>query len=274
LDTAGPAPAPVTMLSGCLTGRGRQLRTGELQGFVPALLSKGSPGVIAATYLVGEEFVPEFADLVYALWQDRSLGAAVRDARNVLAQDGYHPAVWCSYVLYGSPSARASAPHASEATTWCAAALRFIATGSQRHREIALELLRADRRLSEHSRAAVARDFEALAGEKPGYFDEDLLHEDLGLGAFSEALLVSTCIREFGLLRHGKVRNDASMFGAILMQQRICGDSYLLVAAAVELRKRSMLYLEGEGKAAVRRARSTLEWLSAEPLKHAEETLE
>lgn len=266
LDSVGPAPAPVTMLSGCLTGRSRQLRTGHLQGFVPALIRNGSPGVIAAKYLVGEEFVAEFSDLLYELWQGSSLPDAVRQTRRILAEDGYHPAVWCSYVVFGSPDVPPLGPHEREARTWPSVVMRYLASGSDRDYAKALELLRADSRLSDDSRQSVARDLEALAAGDSGYFREGILQEERGLGDFSEAMLASNMVRAFGVLRHGDDKSGAEdgLIEHILTCQRILGDAYVLVAAAAEMRRRTFLHLERRGKAVMNEARRKLRWLSAD----------
>jgi tetratricopeptide (TPR) repeat protein len=61
IQSLGDAPAPVTVLSACLSGRGRHLRSGEQQGFVTALLRQGAPAVIAAQFPV-----PDFIGTLYS----------------------------------------------------------------------------------------------------------------------------------------------------------------------------------------------------------------
>lgn len=267
----GPAPAPVAILSACLAGRARQLRTGRQGGFVPALAARGAPAVVAAKYVVGSGFAVEYVSLLYFFLERQALRTAVRSTRLALSDEGYHPAAWSLFVLYGGHDAKLRNPHATEARTWPPAVVRYLATGSESYLASARSLLEGDARLSAESRAAVDRDLVALAGGDAAYFHPAIASESRGLSAFSEAMMVSNLVRVFGLIRHGTdadpTEREGRLAGLIahaLEMEGILADTYLLVAAAVEMKSRTMMHLYGEGKNTLRRARRGLRWLSAD----------
>src|SRR5262249_23323127 len=109
-----PAPAPFTVLSACLAGRSRQLRTGHEQGFVTALLRTGAPGAVAAAYMVPDHLAGEFIALLYHFAEDAPLADAVLQTRRALAHDGYHPAAWGCFVQHGAADLYLGRPHLSE----------------------------------------------------------------------------------------------------------------------------------------------------------------
>jgi tetratricopeptide (TPR) repeat protein len=278
-----PAPAPVAILGACLAARGRQLRTGRQQGFVPALLRRGSPAVVGAKYLVGDYLAAEYAALLYFFLERQGLPAAVRATRLALADEGYHPAAWSLFVLYGRPGVRIQRPHGGTPTTWPSAALRYLATGAESHLALTLRLLAADERLDAASRAAVERDLAALAAGDGAYFHDGITAETRGLGAFSEAMMASILVRAFGVLRFGvgsdpteRERVVHALIRQALSMEQILADTYLLVATAVEMREHTLLYLHGEGKNDMLRARRRLRWLSADAdaLAHVRSALE
>jgi tetratricopeptide (TPR) repeat protein len=268
-----PAPAPLTILSACLTGRGRQLRTGHQQGFATALLRRGAAAVVAAKYFVPDHIATEYATLLYHFAPGGTLQNAVRKTRALLAEEGYHPAAWSCFAVFGRPDVRIQAPHRCDATTWPSAAFRYLATGSDSYLEDAQRLLEQDQRLSNAQKLQMQKDLAALGSADPHYFSVDKMKEKSSLDEFSEGMLAGTMVRAFGTMRHA-----ASTVGAdfeqvereviqqALLAESILGDTYLLVAAATEMCRRTEFYRQGQGKDILLRATRRLQWLSADEL--------
>ena len=126
VEALSPAPAPVTILSACLAGRERQVRTGELRGFATQLLRQGAPVVVAAKYFVPDLIATEYMKRLYPFLQKDPIARAIRATRKSLADDGYHPAVWSCFVVFGRPLARIPGPHASDARSWTSAVVRYL----------------------------------------------------------------------------------------------------------------------------------------------------
>jgi hypothetical protein len=144
--------APFTYLSACLVGRARHLVGGRQKGFGVALLDAGAPAVVAATYSVPDSICADVSEEFYAAAWQQPVGEAMRAAREVLHDRGFHPVAWGSFVVQGDPSTAiaASLPwDASRRATldWPSHLTRYLATGSAAYREAcetALETARAD----------------------------------------------------------------------------------------------------------------------------------
>ncbi|WP_328524926.1 CHAT domain-containing protein [Kribbella sp. NBC_00359] len=278
-EAIGPAPAPFTMLSACLAGRSRQLRTGQEHGFVTALIRTGAPGAIAAAYMVPDHLAAEFTALLYYFAKDALLTDAMLQARQTLADDGYHPAAWGCFVQHGAADLRLGRPHLSEPSTWSEWASRYLASGTEEHLRAAREGLADDTRLPANLAQAVDDDLRALAEHDAAHFaasDEAIVDQ---LSSTSQAAIVAAMVRSYGELRHATAdAADREHKAEVIVAQsrtieRILGDSYLLVAAAVELRKHLLPF--GDNKTVLDAAQRRLRWLSAdeEPLDGARRAL-
>jgi tetratricopeptide (TPR) repeat protein len=268
LEALHPAPAPVTVLSACLAGRGRQLRTGHEQGFATRLLRRGSPAVIAAMHPVPDALAIEFSELLYQLMRETTLSSALRSTRRALAEDVCHPAA--AFVMYGRPDVRMADPHANPATAWPAAALRYLATGAETHLRAAQTLLKQDIRLAPACRGSVARELARLARGDSAHFRRTSLRAIDGLEEFPEANMASQLIRVFGRIRHGSAADPEEREKRIetgitqaLTASRILADPYVLIAAAVEMCARTLWHLSGLRTTALQAGRR-LSWISAE----------
>ena len=254
-----PAPAPFTLLSACLAGRSRQLRTGHEHGFVTALVRAGAPGAIAAAYMVPDHLAAEFTALLYYFAKDAPLADAVLLARQQLAEDGYHPAAWGCFVQHGAADLYLGRPHLNEPSTWSEWAARYLASGSEDHLRAARDHLRHE--LPTHLAQAIDDDLRALAEHDADHFtatDHELPHT-------SQAAIVVSMLRSYGELRHTAV--DRERKAQVIVAQarsveRILGDSYLLIAAAVELRKHLLPF--GDNKTFLDAALRRLHWLTAD----------
>jgi hypothetical protein len=273
LEKLHPAPAPATVLSACLIGRSRQLRTGHEQGFATQLLRRGSPAVIAAMYVVPDALTFEVTELLYSFMSEGTLAAALRATRQALAEDKCHPGAWASFVMFGRPDVCVTAPHASKATTWPCAAMRYLATSAESDLSHAQDLLEHDVRLSEACREAIGCELAKLGCGDSDYFQPASLPSINGLQEFPEAEMAHLLIRVFGLIRYGKTKNSEEREKQIhediaeaLLFATILGDTYVLVAAAAELCSRTFLHL-GEHKNTALLARRRLSWLSSEGAK-------
>jgi hypothetical protein len=257
------------VLSACLAGRGRQLKTGQEQGFATQLLRRGSPAVVAALYLVPDRFAIEFSEILYSRLSDNTLSEALRETRQILAEEGCHPAAWASFVAFGQPGVHMSAPHKSEATTWPSAVFRYLATGTASHRDLARDLLSQDDRLSPAARADVETDFERLASEDGDDFGPEILSIKRDLGHHPEAMTADRLLRIFSVIRHARFKSSQEreqyeryLIGEALQASQILGDTYVHIAATIELSKR--ILFPGEGNQDLLIARRRLRWLSGD----------
>ena len=269
LEALHPAPAPVAILSACLLGRGRQLRTGHEQGFVTRLLRRGSPAVIAALQPVPDALAIEFSELFYQLIGETTLSFALRSARQALADDHCHPAAWASFVMYGRPDVRMAEPHANPATVWPAAALRYLATGAETHLRAAQRLLEQDVRLAPACRSAIARELAKLARGDSAYFRRKFLPQIDGVAEFPEANMASQLIRVFGRIRYGSAgaterqRQIEVAIAQALTGAQILADTYALVAAVAEMCTHTLWHFR-DRKTTALQARRRLRWISGE----------
>lgn len=266
-----PAPAPATILSACVTGRGRQLRTGHQQGFATALLRRGAPAVVASKYLLPDHITSEYAELLYHYAKEQTLQDAILETRLTFAEDGYHPATWSCFVVFGEPSTRLQAPHRREAKSWAPAALRFLASSSASDFERALQLLESDARLPEEKKVLLRRDLVALEEGDPDYFSLERMRQNYGIDAFSESVFASSMMRSFGTVRHAGSDGEeqpANLAYRVVMQalmaSDVLGDNYLHIAAAVLMCQHTDLIFRQQGKDIVAEAARTIPWLSAE----------
>jgi hypothetical protein len=156
-----------------------------------------------------------------------------------LAAQGYHPAVWSAFVIFGRPEIRLSAPHVSEATAWPSQILRLAATVAKEDSASAQALLAEDGRLSDAARAAIQDTLDGVF-EVPStpVNDEDEPFKD-ELNRYSESLLANMVLRALVRLRHRSARpkdwSRSQDLSSISLTQRTLGDSYLLVALTREL---------------------------------------
>jgi tetratricopeptide (TPR) repeat protein len=268
IESLGDAPAPVTILSACLSGRGRHLRSGEQHGFVTALLRRGSPAVIAAQFPIPDFIGALYWGLFYHFAAGASLADAMRETRKMLASRGYHPAVWSGFALFGRPDARLQAPHRSEATAWPSRVLRLVATGAEEDRAAAAALLAKDTRLSDAARAVVRDRIEAYFEPPPAPLDENAggaaANEELR--RYGETTFAMTALQCFVRLRHQSGRPDGwsshNDLSFVDLCRRTLGDTYLLVAVANEISRDPYLLTSGRQQLMLGAAR--LRWLSGD----------
>lgn len=236
---AGGAPAPISIMSSCLVGRSRQLRSGEAQGVAVALLERGARAVVAATYSLPDQVGHEFVRMLYQHWGEGSLGNAVRMARRSLAASRYHPAVWSSFIMIGHPSAAIKpAPAVSSGDlVWPASLCRFIATNAPAYAEAARLQLRSSARLPAEQIKRIDDAISAFTAQDSAFFVQtrnERQGEFTGLNAEEHlaywALLAIGHLR-FGLTEgNGKVEGQRrEMLGSLLTVQRLLLDTYLLV---------------------------------------------
>ena len=257
------------MLSACLTGRSRQLKTGHEQGFATQLLRRGSPTVVAALYLVPDRLAIEFAELFYYLADEDNLAAGLRETRHVLAGDGCHPSAWASFVLFGCPNVRLNAPHVSRGHDL---AQRGSSLSRDRRRcafRAGAGPPRAGRAPASQTRRTIATDLDKLEEGDASYFRPELLSADREFGDRIQAQIVDRLLRIFGLVRHARLENheqreqyERAGIGEALVASQILGDTYLHIAAVVELRKR--LLFPGQKNMDLLIASRRLRWLSGE----------
>jgi hypothetical protein len=256
------------VLSACLTGRGRQLRTGHEQGFVTALIRAGAPGVIAAAYMVPDHLAAEFIALLYHFAQDATLADAVLLARQTLAEDGYHPAAWGCFVQHGAVDVHLSRPHETEPGTWEECATRYLASGSDKHLRSARELLFLDQEIPTSVAKQIDDDLSALAERDAGYFAARGAARAGNLPENPQAAIIAFLLPAYGLLRYATAdpaeqeSRARILIAEALSAGRILGDSYLLIAAAVELRKYLLPF--GDNETVLIAARNRLRWLTAD----------
>jgi tetratricopeptide (TPR) repeat protein len=267
-DAIGPAPAPFTVLSACLAGRSRQLRTGHEHGFVTALVRAGAPGAIAAAYMVPDHLAAEFIALLYHFAEDAPLADAVLLARQALADDGYHPAAWGCFVQHGAADLHLGRPHLSEPCAWSEWVSRYLASGSEEHLRAARNQLALDARLPSHLAKAIDDDLRALSEHDAAHFASSNEATSDELPSTSQAAIVASLVRSYGELRRAtadvadRERKAHAIVAQSLSIERILGDSYLLVAAAVELREHLLPF--GDNKTILDAARHRLRWLTAD----------
>jgi hypothetical protein len=269
VQALGDAPAPLCLLSACLAGRGRHLRSGEQQGFATALLRRGAPAVVAAQFAMPDFIGTTFWSYFYHALAGAPLGDAMLAARRQLAVQGHHPAAWSAFVIFGEPGTRVAAPHLTEATTWTAHALRLVATGAASHREAASTLLDGDERLSDPARDAIRHELDAVVTAPAGPMDEE--PADAGvpieLRIHTEVVMASTMLRAAARLRHDSARpggwTPTRDRGQMDLAQRTLGDTYLLVALAHDLARGSD-HLTDARQTFLRGARLR-RWLNGDP---------
>jgi CHAT domain len=137
---------PFVYLSACLVGRGRHIMGGTQRGFGAALLEAGAPGLVAATYAVPSHLCAEAA-LAFqrAAWR-APVGEAMRQSRERLAADGWHPVAWAAFALWGDPASTLAAQltdggSAALTLDWPALLTRQLATGAEHYRLACLQAL-------------------------------------------------------------------------------------------------------------------------------------
>jgi tetratricopeptide (TPR) repeat protein len=272
-DLAGltPARAPACILSSCLVGRGRHLRIGEQQGIVIALLKRGAPAVVAASYTVADQASAQFAAALYHHARSMGIGPASLQARRALAQAGYHPTAWAAFAVYGDPAAMLTpTSQNSAALTWTAAIIRYIATGAPAYLQSARDGLSEDDLLPAAAITDIRASLEAYASEDHQFFAAARLATQLLVpGDEAEAYIAQTLLHYFGRLRYGEdlTADDerVDLLTTVWSMQRILMDSYLLIALAIELGKTLMMGLADEsGRRLVAEAASRPSWLSAD----------
>lgn len=272
-EAIGPAPAPFTVLSACLAGRSRQLRTGHEHGFVTALMRAGAPGVIAAAYMVPDHLAAEFIALLYYYAKDAPLADAMLLARQALAGDGYHPAAWGCFVYHGAADVHLGRPHLGEPCAWPDWASRYLASGSEEHLRAARDQLARDARLPAHLASAIDDDLRALSEHDAAHFAASDDAAPGELPSASQAAIVASMVRSYGELRHATADTaDRERKARVIVAQsqgveRILGDSYLMVAAALELKRHLLPF--GDNKTVLDAARRRLRWLTADEEKLA-----
>jgi tetratricopeptide (TPR) repeat protein len=268
-DIAGlrGAPAPVTVLSACLAGRGRQLRTGEQQGFATALLRAGAPAVLAAKYLLPDHIAIAFWSLLYYFAGEAPLEQAALETRRALAAKGHHPAAWSCFVLFGRPGVSIRAPHRQPASAWPSHVFRYLATGSATGLAEARALLDRDDRLTRTQRDLIDGDLVALHDGVAAHFGPDRLGEPRHLDEYAEAAIANAVIGAFGILRTADdrprevVQNAA---GTLIATEPLLCDTYLLLAAVAEIDRHLMTYVYQEGRRLLFGAARRLRWLTAD----------
>jgi tetratricopeptide (TPR) repeat protein len=269
IQSLGDAPAPVTVVSACLAGRGRHLRSGEQQGFVTALLRRGSPAVFAAQFPVPDFIGALYWGLFYHFAAGASLGDAMLATRKLLAAQGYHPAVWSSFALFGRPAVRLEVPHRSEATAWPSRVLRLVTTAAAEDRTAATVLLAADARLSEATRVAVRDDIEAFFEAPAAPLDESNGRSAVNdeLHRYGETSIAVSVLRCFVRLRHSSARPDGwslhDDLSLVDLGRRMLADSYLLVAVAIEICRDLSQFFSGRRQFLLGAARR--HWLNGDP---------
>jgi tetratricopeptide (TPR) repeat protein len=150
LGGLAPHRAPFVFLSCCLAGRARYLQGGDEAGFGVALLERGSPGVIAATYAVPDRACSDIAVAFYRECASHPVGEALRRARVALHASRLHPVAWSAFTLQGDPNwwlAATPAPSPSSRDVGIDAGAhvgRFALSRSDDDRRAALAALRAD----------------------------------------------------------------------------------------------------------------------------------
>jgi tetratricopeptide (TPR) repeat protein len=264
----GPAPAPFTLLSACLAGRSRQLRTGHEHGFVTALLRRGAPAAIAASYMVPDHLAAEFFQLLYHFARDESLTDAMLLTRQALAEDGYHPAAWACFVHYGAAELSVGRPHVGTPSSWSEWAARYLASGHDDHLAAARAAIAADPRLPSGLAREIDADLRALAEKDGTRFSTGGQEGGRESPSTSHATLVASLLRSYGELRHADLdAEDREHKARVIVAQasgieRILGDSYLLVAAATEVSRYLLPF--GDNRTVLESARRRLNWLTAD----------
>ncbi len=268
-DIAGlhRAPAPVTALSACLAGRGRQLRTGEQQGFATALLRAGAPAVLAAKYLLPNHITTAFWSLFYYFANEMHLEQAVLETRRALAAKGHHPAAWSCFVLFGRPGVSIRAPHRQAASVWPSHVFRYLATGSAAGLAEARALLARDDRLTRTQRGLIDADLVALHTGVAAHFGPEQAREPRYLDDYAEAAVASAVIGAFGILRTADDRPQEvvqNAAGTLIATEPLLYDTYLLLAAVAEIDRHLMTYVYQEGRPLLFGAARRLRWLTAD----------
>ncbi len=146
LGGALPTRAPFGYLSACLVGRSRHISGGGQKGFAVALLDAGAPGLIAATYEVPSHLCARAARAFHAAATKSPVGEAMRRAREALAGNGWHPAAWSAFALWGDPATAVAAPltaqgSAQDTLDWPSLLTRMLASGSERYERACLNAI-------------------------------------------------------------------------------------------------------------------------------------
>ncbi|GGN85222.1 hypothetical protein GCM10010112_65430 [Actinoplanes lobatus] len=258
------APAPVTVLSACLTGRGRQLRTGEQQGFATTLLRAGAPAVLAAKYLLPDHITQAFWSYLYYFAGESPVERAALQTRQALAAKGHHPAAWSCFVLFGRPGVSIRAPHRQAARTWTSHVFRYLATGTAAAFDQARAALGRDDRLTVAQRDHLDADLVALRDGDGDRFDGDTVD---GLDQYAEAMIAAAVVHAFGVLRTGDGRPEQDVhaaMGTLVATEPLLCDTYLLLAGIREIDRRLTTYICQEGRGRLLGAARRLRWLSAD----------
>lgn len=286
LLSAGAARAPVSVISACLVGRVRHLRTGKQRGITTVLLDQGAPAVVAPSYALPDQVGKEFSLTLYAYGYDANLSDAMRLTRQYLAEQEYHPAVWGAFIMLGHPDATLKGVLSSAGgdLAWPVSLCRFITTGAQTYLDMTRQQLHADSRLSKEQIEKVNAALSAFSSGEASFFDPERLKQSIGLQVIdTEAYLAYSILLNIGSLRfsatgnNGEIREQqADLTGSLLSIQRLLNDSYILVALFVEITKRTMYSLaKEEERSLLRRTARALDWLNADDLllKEAHQTL-
>jgi len=105
-------PADLTVLSACVTGKGRYFRGEGLIGLPWAFFVAGSPRVIASLWQVDDAATLALMEAFYGFWLPKDpkqaplpVAEALRRAQAVVRQTpGWeHPYYWAAWVLWGLP---------------------------------------------------------------------------------------------------------------------------------------------------------------------------
>lgn len=269
LQTLAGAPAPVAILSACLVGRGRHLRSGAQQGFAAALLRRGSPAVIGAQFPVPDVAGPLYWSYFYHFAAEASLGSALLQTRRQLAAEGYHPAIWSAFAIFGRPDTTLEAPHLSPPTAWSSRALRLLATNDEDERAAVRSMVAADERLTESARAAVIEVLDAVDNppSTPLALQSDDESVRQALSAYSESMSADMMLRVMVRLRHAAARPDgwsrSDELRWLSLTERTLGDTYVLLALARELAD-DLDHLFAD-RQTFRSAATRIRWLGADP---------
>ena len=103
---------PLVFLNACHSGR-TGFKLSGMGGWAERFVQSGASAFVGSLWEVNDALAAAFAQVFYdALWNGRTLGQAMAEARAAIRGDGPNP-TWLAYTLYGDPNCQWKRPDTS-----------------------------------------------------------------------------------------------------------------------------------------------------------------
>jgi hypothetical protein len=212
LDGTLPTRPPFAYLSACLVGRSRHISGGGQKGFAVALLDAGASGLIAATLEVPSHLCAHAARAFHVAATTSTVGEAMRQARDALASNGWHPVAWSAFTLWGDPAAAVATSlpaqgSAQETLDWPSLLTRMLASDSKHYERACLDAIAIATAAATHDAkaetlAAVSKAVAARDAEQARRCIDDIAAFDLEGAAALRLMVADARLAEGGEQEH------------------------------------------------------------------------